>query len=409
MNDIYNCRTEDWTNEPWRDELSRLNAFSFSISSSLGFQAWWNVPFTPKPTRSERQETLSSIQKTKTWATETFSPPGTWDSGCAEKWHSAFHLYLWPEESFHLSFPIPTFCLFPYTAPTSYSNSFFLAINIAPSQMAEKTLKRHIFKYSPSISSFHFSWWPLLSKKLCSTKWDLTPQVISSPRSKPNKSKPLSSSFLLRDFYTAMETKHGDSQWISSHSTLGPLRTLQAVRKQRSSCSVTETIRMRKYIRKPIKPSMELELCAEGSIWELKNENWTDWVMAWLEGNPRAHKSRKHFSILNWWILKENQMWKEERDRTKELSEKESLKKKYGGNTRSVNFYCEKSRLISWRWRLLWSYTEKNQNLNLVPNWGERRQTELKKGNDICIEKNEEREKKSVHLLRIHRQAAQNC
>lgn len=166
--------------------------------------------------------------------------------------------------------PCPHFVSFPTQHPTSYSNSFFLAINTAPSQMAENLLKRHILKYSPSITSFHFSWWPLPSKKLCSIKWDLTPQVISSPRLKLNESKPLSSSFLLRDFYTAMETKPGDPEWLPSLSTLGPPRMWRAVRKQRSSCSVTETIRMRKYIRKPIKPSKELKLCAKWSTWELK-------------------------------------------------------------------------------------------------------------------------------------------
>lgn len=61
MNDIYNCRTEDWTNEPWRDELCRLNAFSFGTSSTLGCHAWWNMPFTAKPTRSEtRNPALNS-------------------------------------------------------------------------------------------------------------------------------------------------------------------------------------------------------------------------------------------------------------------------------------------------------------------------------------------------------------
>lgn len=65
--------------------------------------------------------------------------------------------------------PCLHFASFPTQHP-NYNNSFFLAINTAPSQMAEIILKRHILKYSPPITSFHSSWWPLLSKKLCSTK-----------------------------------------------------------------------------------------------------------------------------------------------------------------------------------------------------------------------------------------------
>ena len=72
----------------------------------------------------------------------------------------------------HFTFLSPSlhFVSFPAQHSTSYSNPFFLAINTAPSQIAAKILKRHILKYSPSITSFHFSRWPLLSKKLCSIK-----------------------------------------------------------------------------------------------------------------------------------------------------------------------------------------------------------------------------------------------
>lgn len=134
----------------------------------------------------------------------------------------AFHLSLWPGKLLHLSSPILTFSA-PH--PASYSNSFFLAGNIAPSPRAEiwiflKGKSQSIPHLWPSC---HFPWWPLLSRGLCFTKLHLRPSPLQGPQ--PSKSKPLSSSFMQENW----------TEWKLNRSSGGSVRRIWELTDQAST------------------------------------------------------------------------------------------------------------------------------------------------------------------------------
>lgn len=109
--------------------------------------------------------------------------------------------------------------------PASYSNSFFLAGNIAPSPRAEiwiflKGKSQSIPHLWPSC---HFPWWPLLSRGLCFTKLHLRPSPLQGPQ--PSKSKPLSSSFMQENW----------TEWKLNRSSGGSVRGIWELTDQAST------------------------------------------------------------------------------------------------------------------------------------------------------------------------------
>lgn len=150
-------RREAWTEDLCREGLCRQDAFPALASQAC----------------TAETRALPSEQTLKV----CFCP-----SSCAE---NAFHHSLWPEKLLHLSSPILTSSV----CTASYSNSFFLAVNTAPSQSAEMWI---IFKgRSQSISlwpSCHFPWWPLLPRGLRFTKPHLTPHLLSKVPASPSHS-----------------------------------------------------------------------------------------------------------------------------------------------------------------------------------------------------------------------------
>lgn len=112
--------------------------------------------------------------------------------------------------------------------------------------------------------------------------------------------------------------------------------------------------------------------------------------MAQLEGNPRAHKSGKYFSILNWWTLKEPNV-KRERQKCGAVKEVITTKRRIYEICRPL-FILRKAELFYLEGE---DFHEAIQNESKFKSGTKlrRREMELKKGNDICTEKNEEREK----------------